>query len=1087
MDAVGEYFENLRRSPVPSLGVERKNQADVRGQNLAGNVEAFYGRANGTATLPASLLTRDQSLSSDGKAWKQSLAPADIASSAAQYRPTDSLSSNLAGSIIQKQPPTPPTQDTDPIPVSTPPTVPLPVETSPAENPVSSPTTRSVTYLPPGAASPHLYRTSGYMSGNGMAGIGSGSWNATAPSRRGSSSASPSQDPTRSASRRTQQHDMPLSIPGEHASAVGRQSPRVDEPSWAPIATARPEDVMRDIPQPNPESRLDAPPSIATSPFPSSSRPAPLNQASPYPTFPSQTPEAPAIYTQRPTMDTRREQPQTRGGPRAAPVVVEEVCIECMMRDRDMADIDVTGPGVWDRESDVWYNELVRREQEEEIRARLEGIPLPAETSGRQRPRARGDRLTEENLKVWLTMNPKEPHARWQTLEAYLKSQSALLIAEAAARAQTQRESRLLDNRLRESYSQIRRSGYDVGSPTQIATSGATLSGIHVRVAASPSIPSNIGRASPPEKDVTLLENGLIVERVDLRKEERDEKVRMRRDERTDKQRRRLSSAHNDGSSVYNASIYSAPSPTFDNSSNAFLGTNQTSPYHGVPPQSAVQLSPGTARRMSTVSGVPLNPPRPHVARAPSQASVETTGTGVRRFFGYKHWGGTSQSSLAISGSMMDMHLGLDQDRRAYVSQDVPFDFSAPPSVEFGANEKQTHVVPELGNVDDRSSTVKSKKKAKGLGKLWKIVTGQKDAPETPKGNTSNHLAVDDDLSTPLAPPPPLSYLVSGRSDRAPPSRHLSSPSPSGGMSPHPRSVSAPAQSTTGVSPPTAPSSLLPSPTSNRFPWRDSASDDRRNSGPKDEPEVDEDTNVTRRTSGTADSRLQFPRNGTSSPTPSFRPYSLEKNLPPLPVDRSHSPPSARPNTMHINDELMAPRAPFRAETRRQSFGGMTNKFARQTWMAPNDSTFVPPPSIGARYDEFGGSRRSLGRFEDMRTTPGRDSSMAKREKSRSRFGLSSLFSPSKKYQSSLPPTIYLGSPSASTLAPIRAQPEVHHTRDTSASHSSFSDVGNARSTGSHNPRASFASSKKLALVVQDDDFVAYRYPSHTQTLPFQR
>jgi hypothetical protein len=66
------------------------------------------------------------------------------------------------------------------------------------------------------------------------------------------------------------------------------------------------------------------------------------------------------------------------------------------MRDQDMADVDVTSPGVWARESDVHYEDLLRRELEEEAM----GIP-PHE---QQRPRARGGRLTEANLKKWLAL-----------------------------------------------------------------------------------------------------------------------------------------------------------------------------------------------------------------------------------------------------------------------------------------------------------------------------------------------------------------------------------------------------------------------------------------------------------------------------------------------------------------------------------------------------------------------------------------------------------------------------------------------------------------------------------------------------------
>jgi hypothetical protein len=78
------------------------------------------------------------------------------------------------------------------------------------------------------------------------------------------------------------------------------------------------------------------------------------------------------------------------------PLPAEEICVECAMRDQDMADVDVTSPGVWARESDVHYDELLRRELEEEAMA----IP-PQE---QQRPRARGGRLTEANLKLWLTL-----------------------------------------------------------------------------------------------------------------------------------------------------------------------------------------------------------------------------------------------------------------------------------------------------------------------------------------------------------------------------------------------------------------------------------------------------------------------------------------------------------------------------------------------------------------------------------------------------------------------------------------------------------------------------------------------------------
>lgn len=78
------------------------------------------------------------------------------------------------------------------------------------------------------------------------------------------------------------------------------------------------------------------------------------------------------------------------------PLPAEEVCVECAMRDQDMVDVDVTSPGVWARESDVHYEDLLKRELEEGAM----GIP----SQDPQRPRARGGRLTEANLKLWLTL-----------------------------------------------------------------------------------------------------------------------------------------------------------------------------------------------------------------------------------------------------------------------------------------------------------------------------------------------------------------------------------------------------------------------------------------------------------------------------------------------------------------------------------------------------------------------------------------------------------------------------------------------------------------------------------------------------------
>jgi hypothetical protein len=98
------------------------------------------------------------------------------------------------------------------------------------------------------------------------------------------------------------------------------------------------------------------------------------------------------------------QQPTYINPPSANPVYAppqvprEEICVECAMRDQDMADVDVTSPGVWERESDALYEELLKREELEEM-AGFSTLP-----ENNSRPRAKGHNLTVENLKMWMSV-----------------------------------------------------------------------------------------------------------------------------------------------------------------------------------------------------------------------------------------------------------------------------------------------------------------------------------------------------------------------------------------------------------------------------------------------------------------------------------------------------------------------------------------------------------------------------------------------------------------------------------------------------------------------------------------------------------
>ena len=271
-------------------------------------------------------------------------------------------------------------------------------------------------------------------------------------------------------------------------------------------------------------------------------------------------------------------------------------------------------------------------------------------------------------------------------------------------------------------------------------------------------------------------------------------------------------------------------------------------------------------------------------------------------------------------------------------------------------------------------------RKPSGFAKLWRMVRSKKSEG---KHQTNSYLSPppDEDMNMPLPPPPKMSYLASQRS---PHSRQLSTPGSQNGVSPssHPRSVSQPGQySTATISPTTAASSTLPSPTSNRFLWRESAGEDRRQSAYKEINGIYKDVNAdteTERvvldpesnaptqhgevngsrapiTTGSGSSEygrmLQLSNSAplTRSPAPSTlvsssvhspRPASsVHKPLPPPPPSEQGMRPMSsstttpynmtRPNTILNPNEAFLPPGPLRDDaydSRRQSFGGMTTR-----------------------------------------------------------------------------------------------------------------------------------------------------------------
>lgn len=786
---------------------------------------------------------------------------------------------------------------------------------------------------------------------------------------------------------------------------------------------------------------------------------------------------SPRAYAQHPTYITPAAAPDPINpilSPNP-PTPPEEICVECAMRDQDMADVVVVGPGMWERESDVLYEELLRREQEDEAA----GI-LSSECSSK--PRARGGRLTEQNIKIWHTMTPREPASKQQTLEQYVKAQRSLLEAEALAHARAMQESMQLEHKMRDTYSQFRRSAYDLNGGVEDAA--FRLKPPHVSIGQNGALGHHI---RSPSRDLTVLENGLIVEHVDIRKEEKEEE-RRRRNEKRDRRGRKSSRS----SAVDVTSLYSVHSlgPHTDSG----LGPMQSSRYSAISSIRPVSSLAAPTDRQQSLGQVYS---QASFSDAHSRGSASPRRS---RFFGFKNLSTTwrSQDSLAhsgMSGSMIDMHVALHHESTGLRVRSPVGDRS------MLSTPRHSQLWPPVEPQEPLDTPVdekdKSKKKRKGIAKIWKLVRGNKENPQDHASSRDLARSQDterneDDL--PLAPPPPLSYLV----ERGPgehlgsSGRHVSTPSLPSTSSPRNQF------SSSGMSPSTAPSSLLPSPTSSRPSGIDRDAD-RKSSAQIDEKEnyavvADESGRLKslHPVISEPDIRQKLQQNTFASTNGMTLPrttkpqviLSREKSLPPLPGEAKLRPnnPGAesRPQTLYTYDprqvgqessDLTLPHAPFRIEPRRQSFSGSTSRpsLGIQTMMPLG--AHDPSKGPGGMYNEFGISRRSLGPLEHIDENP-QPFTPSKR---RSRFGLASLLG-----RKTTQPEPAKGSDSHEFPPLTTSLFEGEDNLTTAYTHSI--------SRQSAGPRMSITSRKALEeRVEQDREFIAYRYPSHDQRLDILR
>lgn len=462
---------------------------------------------------------------------------------------------------------------------------------------------------------------------------------------------------------------------------------------------------------------------------------------------------------------------------------------------------------------------------------------------------------------------------------------------------------------------------------------------------------------------------------------------------------------------------------------------------------------------------------------------------------------------------------------------------------------------PQHGNPDPRkvSSPIpeEKRKKKKGLAKIWSIVTGSsprsksehthsKSADPKVTGGNQVYGIADDDC--PLTPPPPLSYLVDRDGGGNRPRRHSSTPCLPGtvGQQPVkslPRPPSQHGYNGVPTSPPTAPSSALPSPVSLRMPPAINDASVSVMTGPSEHESDPQQQQLI----GERNFILPCPR--PISPLPQ-RPHTIalgrDKNLPPLPPGESPSigfpsvsdmTGTTRPQTMYATLEgprnavpamatvsenlsemsgdpnlFSPPQIAFRSDGRRQSFGGMEKPrvLGPNPYDPPRGTRQNGPSSygysngnngnfnayntyhgggvMGDAYGEFGSSRQSLGWWEDMqKSQPPQSQTQSHRGR------LSSVETNGTGTRSKTPSNRKSRFGLASVFGKKRDEmsggedgegDSVMYSIPSSEMHQfQYSD---GRTSGVGAARMSVASRKALQqLVEQDPEFVAYRYPSN--------
>ncbi|ODO11040.1 hypothetical protein I350_01642 [Cryptococcus amylolentus CBS 6273] len=516
------------------------------------------------------------------------------------------------------------------------------------------------------------------------------------------------------------------------------------------------------------------------------------------------------------------------GAPGPSRVKQEEVCLECMMRDRDLADVDVQGEGVWGRASDVDLTDLIWREEallksmgdlnsadlhaksddatseesraEEDPEARQQGEQEKAARhaaiqakkqeadwrisreigwrgfkweegrEGEGLPRnfrgGKGGDLTVEGIKMVMTKFPSASAFRYQKLQDYLRNQWALVL-ETRAEAQRVGHFAFPDDLSPGSST----SSHEVRAPNMALPSAVAYASARGASGSSPRHAPGGMRPSPSSPAGLSLSS--TAAQAPLRQAPLQRPLTHYLPEREPMTMRQpVTPTNRVDAFSHSNSILTPQSRHFRNSPSQEPDTEELWSPDDEPTQKLRPFS------FAVRAGA--------VARDGSEGGH---GAGARKSL-FGRWGGSVTSffggSQNGSGSMMDMHVGLESDKRnkatsAAYPRAVSLASPTRPSFFSNSSSVQSHDPPphrisraishsllsqvQIGSDPEQEEVGATKKK--GLKGFLKKMTGGKKKDGRSRTNSMAQPSVPSmpvaQPETPLAPPPPISVLVGGR------------------------------------------------------------------------------------------------------------------------------------------------------------------------------------------------------------------------------------------------------------------------------------------------------------------------------------